>query len=204
VSSCESHDAVSDVLAPAPAGDQVHSPGEAEGAPPTARRHGRAGLALAFLLPLMALFGARAFVAEPFHIPSSSMSPTLDAGEHVLANKLAYRIGEPRVGDVVVLNRPGGDDVLVKRVVATARQRVEIRDGVLFVDRRPRRESYVDYAMVDGFFFSPVRVPPDAVFVLGDQRGDSEDSRDFGAVPLARLIGRVDARVWPLSEVGAL
>ena len=84
---------------------------------------------------------------------------------------------------------------MAKRIVALGGQRVEIRDGVLFVDRRRRNEPYVDHDMVDGFFFGPKRVPPGDVFVLGDNRGDSEDSRDYGAIPRDRLIGRIDLRV---------
>jgi signal peptidase I len=156
------------------------------------------------LLPFVIIFGGRAFIAEPFKIPSTSMVPTLAAGDHVVANKLAYRFGSPRAGDVAVLESPGTGEVLVKRIVALEGQRVEIRDGVLFVDRRPRRESYVDYEMVDGFYFGPARVPAGAVFVMGDARGDSEDSRKFGAVPRDHLIGRVDLRILPLSRFGTL
>jgi len=93
-----------------------------------------------------------------------------------------------------VLEAPDGE-LLAKRIVAVGGQRVEIRDGVLFVDRIPRREPYVDHSRVDGFFFGPARVPAGSVFVLGDNRGDSEDSRDFGAVPREHLIGRVVLRI---------
>jgi signal peptidase I len=152
------------------------------------------------LLPTTLMFACRALVAEPFHVPSDSMRPTLEAGDRVVANKLAYRLGSPQAGDLVVLQGPRGD-VFAKRIVALGGQRVEIRDGVLFVDRRPRREPYVDQDMVDGFFFGPAHVPPGTVFVLGDNRGDSEDSRDFGAVPLDRLIGRIDLRIPSLARL---
>ena len=145
-------------------------------------------------LPILVLLAARQFVAEPFRIPSLSMSPTLEVGDHVVANKLAYRFGAPRVGDLAVLEAPSGD-VMAKRIVALGGQRVEIRDGVLLVDRRRRNEPYVDHDMVDGFFFGPERVPPGNVFVLGDNRGDSEDSRDYGPIRRDRLIGRIDLRV---------
>jgi len=167
------------------------------------RRLGLAGSLLCLLLPAVLVFGVRFAVAEPFRIPSSSMSPTLQARDHVVANKLAYRLGTPRAGDLVVLESPRGGEVLVKRVVALGGQRVEIRDGVLFVDRRPRREPYVDYDMVDGFWFGPARVPPGAVFVLGDNRGGSRDSRELGAIPREALIGRVDLRILPLARMGA-
>jgi signal peptidase I len=166
----------------------------------SSRRRALARTLLYLVLPLALLFGCRLFVAEPFHIPSDSMAPTLVAGDRVIANKLAYRFGEPHVGDLVVLEGPTGE-VFAKRVVAFGGQRVEIRDGVLFVDRKPRAEPYVDHDMVDGFFFGPAHVPAGTVFVLGDNRGDSEDSRDFGAVPLDRLIGRIDVRIPPLPDV---
>jgi signal peptidase I len=159
---------------------------------------GVARAALWVLLPVVLLFGLRLFVAEPFGIPSGSMLPTLAAGDRVVANKLAYRFGDPEVGDLIVLKNPTGE-ILAKRVVAFGGQRVEIRDGVLHVDRRPRKEPYVDYDMVDGFFFGPVTVPEGRIFVLGDNRGDSEDSRDFGAVPRDALIGRVDLRIPSLG-----
>jgi signal peptidase I len=166
-------------------------------AQPRARRGGR--LALFLLVPLLVLLAGRLLVAEPFHIPSASMEPTLHAGDRVIANKLAYRFGSPQVGDLVVLESPTGE-VFAKRIVALGGQRVEIRDGVLLVDGARRREPYVDYATVDGFFFGPARVPAGTVFVLGDNRGDSEDSREFGPVPHPRLIGRVDLTIPPLSD----
>jgi signal peptidase I len=156
--------------------------------------------ALFILVPLAVLILCRAFVAEPFGIPSESMEPTLDPGDSVIANKLAYRFGSPHVGDVAVLTGPDGE-VFAKRIVALGGARVEIRDGVLFVDQKPRRESYVDYSRVDGFFFGPARVPKDTVFVLGDNRGDSQDSRDFGPIPVDDLIGRVDVRIPSLGSL---
>jgi len=165
-----------------------------------ARAHRVRRLALFILVPLAVLIVCRVFVAEPFGIPSESMEPTLDPGDSVIANKLAYRFGSPHVGDVAVLTGPDGE-VLAKRIVAVGGARVEIRDGVLFVDRKPRREAYVDHSRVDGFFFGPARVPRDTVFVLGDNRGDSEDSRDFGPIPVGHLIGRVDVRIPSLTRL---
>ena len=173
----------------------------------SATRGGRAhrgvvSTALLLLLPAALLFAGRAAVAEPFRIPSASMSPTLDPGDHVVAGKLAYLVGTPRVGELAVFESPRDGSVLVKRIVALGAQEVEIRDGVLWVDRRRRREPYVDQSRVDGFFFGPVRVPGGAVFVLGDNRGDSEDSRRLGAIPRDRLIGRVELRIWPPARAG--
>ena len=164
------------------------------------RRPGRRYTAAWLLLPLALLVGCRLLVAEPFKIPSASMAPTLEPGDRVIADKLAYRFGAPQPGELAVLEAPDGR-LLAKRIVAVGGQRVEIRDGVLFIDRVPRREPYVDHSRVDGFFFGPARVPEGSVFVLGDNRGDSEDSRDFGAVPREHLIGRVVLRIPPLRRL---
>jgi signal peptidase I len=177
---------------------------EVERAREEARRGARGGgarrVALYLVLPVVLMLLCRLFVLEPFGIPSVSMSPTLKAGDHVLVNKLAYRFGEPEVDDLAVLEGPGGE-VLAKRIVALPGQRVELRDGILFVDRRPRHEPYMDQSRVDGVYFGPYHVPPRSVFVLGDNRGDSEDSRDFGAIPRDDLIGRIELRIPPLGDL---
>jgi signal peptidase I len=154
-------------------------------------------LGVALLVAVLALVGVvRLFVVEPFYVPTPSMAPTLQPGAQAFASKLAYWFGSPQRGDIVVLHSPQHDGgLLVKRVVGLPGQRVEIRDGVLFVDRVRQRESYVDYGRVDSTFFGPVTVPADRVFVMGDNRANSVDSRVFGAVPESALVGKVFAHV---------
>lgn len=162
---------------------------------PRAELRGARGVALLVALALVA--GAVwAFVAEPFAIPSGSMEPTLRPGDQVLVNKLAYRQAAPQRGDLAVFSAPDTHKVTLKRVVGVAGDRVAIEDGVLTVNRRPVREAYVDYSRVDSVYFGPVVVPHGSVFALGDNRGDSHDSRDFGAVPDHSLIGKVLVRFW--------
>jgi signal peptidase I len=147
-------------------------------------------LALIVLLSLALVFGfVRPFVAEVFVISSASMYPTLLPGDRVLAAKFAYRLADPGRGDVVVFEN--GEGMYIKRVVGVAGDVVEVRDGVLFVDGEPREEPYVDYASIDGSFFGPETVPEDHVFVMGDNRSNSRDSRSFGPVPEEDLLGRL-------------
>jgi signal peptidase I len=138
------------------------------------------------------------FVAAPARVNASSMSPTLASGDHVLVDELSYRFTTPHRGDVVTLHRPGGAQLLVKRVAAVGGDTVGIEDGVLIVNGRTVRERYVDYPHMDSVYFGPVTVPPGDVFVLGDNRPDSVDSRDFGSVPNRVVTGRVLLRLWPL------
>ena len=160
----------------------------------------RAWLLVAAGLVVLLAGPVRIYVAEPFAIPSESMEPTLRPGDHVLVEKLSYRFDSPRRGDLVVFKAPGGGSLAVKRIVGLAGDRVAIEDGVLTIDGQPRDEPYVDLRRVDSVYFGPVVVPPGEVFVLGDNRSDSTDSRDYGAVPRRSLIGRVLATLWPLRH----
>ena len=113
-------------------------------------------------------------------IASESMAPTLRSGDHVLVDKLHYR---------------GTDDVERGDTVA-------IEDGRLAVNGRPRVEPYADQRAIDSVYFGPVKVQPGTVFVLGDDRANSIDSRSFGGVPTRDVVGRVVARVWPPQRWG--
>ena len=147
---------------------------------------------------VVVLLGVKWFVAEPFSVPARSMAPTLEPGDHVLVNKLAYRTGDPQRGDLAVVKAPRTGELLLKRVVGVGGDEVEIRDGVLYVNGRAPREPYVDHDASDSVYFGPVEVPAGRLFVLGDNRANSDDSRQLGPVAADDAIGRVDLRVWPL------
>jgi signal peptidase I len=130
----------------------------------------------------------RAFVAQAYYIPSESMQPTLDVGDHIYINRLVYRFWKPVRGEVVVFDHPHehGTD-LIKRVVAVGGDKVEGRDGKVWVNGVAGGES------TD---FGPLEVPPDNLFVMGDNRGNSSDSRYWGFVPLGLVQGRAMFIWW--------
>lgn len=147
----------------------------------------------------------RAFVFQAFYIPSESMVPTLQVGDRVLVNKLSYRLHDPRRGDVVVFRAPpaaAAGDVkdLVKRVVGLPGDRIEGRDGHVYVNGRRIREPYLP-AGVRSREFGPVEVPADGYFVLGDNRPFSKDSTYFGPITRSAIVGRVFVRIWPLGRL---
>jgi signal peptidase I len=150
-------------------------------------------LTLALLLPLVLVFGVlRPFVAEIFRIPSQSMSPTLRAGDRVMVAKSEVLFGSPRRTDLIAFRATKPERaVFVKRLVAIAGDTVAIWDGVLYVNRRPQNESYVNLGLNDSTFYGPERVPANHVFVLGDNRSNSIDSRVIGPVPVSDVLGRV-------------
>ncbi len=147
------------------------------------------------------------FVVQAFYIPSGSMEPTLQVGDRILVSKLSYRLGPIRRGDVIVFHyplNPGKD--FVKRVVALAGEKVELRDGVVLINGRPISELYPT-ALAGGdrsctSNYGPQLIPADNLFVLGDNRCNSEDSRFFGFVPLPNVIGKALFIYWPLSRLG--
>ena len=162
---------------------------------------------LVILLVSFALvFGfVRPFVVEAFYIPSESMVPTLRVGDRVLVNKFIYRFTEPQRGDIVVFKSVEGDNEdLIKRVVGVPGDKISVRRGKLFVNGEPQKEPYVNKKFPDRSFFAPKTVPNDHVFVMGDNRANSRDSRFFGPVPDGNIEGEAFLRFWPLDRFGSL
>lgn len=164
---------------------------------PVIRSKGLRRLVTGLLLLLGVLLVARVFVAEPLKVSSDSMQPTLRSGDHVLVTKVGTRAHAPHRNDIVALISPADGHLLVKRVAAVAGDTVGLEDGVLVVNGRPVHEGYVDLGLVDGDYYGPIQVPRGMVFVLGDNRSNSIDSRKFGPVPESRIKGRVVLRLWP-------
>jgi signal peptidase I len=127
-------------------------------------------------------------------VASGSMAPTLDAGDLVVVQRGP---GGVQRRDVVVVRDPGTGELLVKRVVAVGGDRIRIEDGGLVIDDEPVCEPSIDPDRIDGVFFRTVTVPAGEVFLLGDDRRDSIDSRDFGTVAESEVLGVVRGRVWP-------
>jgi signal peptidase I len=181
-------------------------------------------LGVAFAL---VFFFVRPYVVEAFSIPSESMVPTLEIGDRVLVNKFIYRFQDPEPGDVVVfksvegpeppqgggvlgtarravgLERDPRDD-LIKRIVATGGDTVEVRSGTLFVNGEPQDDPFVNPGLPDTSSYGPRRVPEGEFFMMGDNRANSRDSRYFGTVPRENLEGEAFVRFWPPSRIGAL
>ncbi len=162
----------------------------------------RSFASLALQLAILAALIAAFFVRAP-QVSGLSMEPHIDSGEYVLINTLAYRFGPPHRGDIVafihVADRP---ELYIKRVVGIAGDTIRIDRGVVYVDGTRLDEPYVRYN--DPRSFGEITVPPNSVYVLGDNRANSEDSRFFGPVGDNDLAGRALAGIWPLHNVGTL
>jgi signal peptidase I len=170
------------------------------------------------LVAVLAAVLLREFVVQTFYIPSGSMEPTLQVGDRIVVNKLSYELHGVDRGDIVVFSRPpqencGGPEVndLVKRVIGMPGDIVSVSGGYVYVDGRRLNETWLPSPEQgttspgpSGTPYSldrPYRVPGGDYFVMGDNRGDSCDSRWWGPIPHSLIVGKVDLRVWPISSI---
>ena len=150
------------------------------------------------VLSLVLFLGINAISAR-IRIESISMQPTLYAGDYVIVNKIAYKLGEPSRGDVVVFHYPPdpGREPYIKRVVGLPGDHVVVRDNRVLVNGVALDEPYINSAPnYEGEWLVPV----DSLFVLGDNRNNSSDSHSWGMVPLENVIGKAEVVYWPPSE----
>ena len=134
-------------------------------------------------------------------VEGQSMAPTLADQDRLIVNKLAYRIGEPRRGDIVMLYYPlNPDKSFVKRVIAEEGDTVRIVDGQVYVNDVPLHDDYVPTAFRSHDDYGPQVIPEGYYFVMGDHRNNSSDSRHWGMVPKKYIIGKVQLRWWPLPN----
>jgi len=176
------------------------------------KHHKRSGLAEWIIVVVVAISSAllvRAYVLQQFAVEGTSMLSTLHPSDRVLVNKLSYRLHDPRRGDVVVLKRietNAQERDLIKRVVGLPGETVEYRSCELFVNGALIKEPYLDPQIVSanhcGADQPPVVVEPKHVFVMGDNRGGSLDSRDrtVGQIAYSNLIGRAFVVMWPFAD----
>ena len=211
-----------------------------EGAPPPPQRHSRNPVdRLTRRLPdplrvivdwVVTIVGAvaivllvKAYVVNPYRIPSSSMEPTLHCAQpasgcearfsdRVLANRFIFHLRDPRRGEIVVFETPdaarikcGAGGTFVKRIVGLPGETVEVKlqrgEGYVYINGRRLDEPYVQNGRRAVREFGPAKVPKNQYFMMGDNRGSSCDSRDWGSVPRGNLIGKVFATYWPPNRI---
>ena len=148
------------------------------------------------------LFAAINAVSARIRVDGASMEPTLQSGEFVIVNKLAYWFGEPTIGDVIVFHFPRDpDQEYIKRIIGLPGDQVEIKDGEVFVNGQVLDEDYIAASPVYDVVSD---VPEDSLFVLGDNRNNSSDSHNWGSVPLDYIIGKATFVYWPPTEWGVV
>jgi signal peptidase I len=189
-------------------------------------------LVLIVAVALGLALGIQAFLVKPYRIPSESMVPTLKVGQRVLVNRIGARFSAPHVGDVVVFHPPEGAEQsntcgsgqppagevcdkptstrasvnFIKRVVAGPGDKISIQDGHVVLNGKLQKETFA--APCGGGegcdFRRTVTIPADSYFMMGDNRGESDDSRFWGPVPRKWIIGKAFATYWPPKRIGLL
>jgi signal peptidase I len=173
--------------------------------------------------------GIQAFLVKPFRIPSESMVPTLEVGQRVLVDRVSFRFGDPDRGDIVVFKPPAGsegnecgvqhpsetacprptpeksDTNFIKRVVAVGGDRLKVLDGSVYIDGRKQREPYARLSDCEICNLpEEITIPDGYYFMMGDNRGESADSREWGPVPKDWMIGKAFMTYWPPGKIGTL
>lgn len=152
----------------------------------------------------------RCFIAEPRFIPSNSMDPTLHIGDRLLIEKVSYRFHPPHYGDIVVFEPPPQlqaigyrpEQAFIKRVMGLPGDILAVHQGQLYRNDRPLAEPYI--LASPAYEMAPVTVPNDALFVMGDNRNDSNDSHIWGFLPMENVIGHATLRFWPPDDLGTV
>jgi signal peptidase I len=188
-------------------------------------------LVLIVAVALGLALGIQAFLVKPYRIPSESMVPTLEVGQRVLVNRLGNNFSDPHIGEVVVFHPPAGSESntcgnenrkpgqacdrptktksdvnFIKRVVAGPGDRIAIRGGHVVLNGKPQKESFVRQCSggTGCDFPTPITIPAGHYFMMGDNRGESDDSRFWGPVPKKWVIGGAFATYWPPNRIGLL
>jgi signal peptidase I len=179
---------------------------------------------------ILLAFLVKGLVAQAFFIPSESMYPQLTEGDRVVVSRLAYDLHEPRRGDIIVFDSPEpappkakgsfpgrivgevlqavalkapDETELIKRVIGLPGETIQGRDGSVYINGGPLAEPYLVAGTITKDF-GPTVVPKDQLFVMGDNRNNSKDSRFIGTIPMKNIVGRAVARVWPPTRVAFL
>jgi signal peptidase I len=157
-------------------------------------------MVVTILVAVVIALSVRMFVFEITRVDGPSMKPTLYTDEQILVNKLAYAFGAtPKRMDIVICRYPESDAHYVKRVIGLPGEKVSVSQGRVYIDGKPLEKDANTEPMIESM--EPVLVPEGHVFVMGDNRNDSLDSRQKGSIALSEIIGRATAVVWPFDAV---
>ena len=150
------------------------------------------------------------FIMQPHQVKGSSMDNTFHNGEYILTNKLAYKFGSPHRGDVVVFSSPDNKDIdFIKRIIALPGEKIRIENNTIYINGKALKEQYIEgqtLTLEDAYLKEGQEeiIPNGHIFVMGDNRQRSSDSRMFGPVPTQDIIGRVFFRYFPPEKIGTI
>jgi signal peptidase I len=155
------------------------------------------------LLALLITLTVNTFIARAWVVDGPSMQPNLYYGQHVMMEKVTYHFFHgPRRGDVVVVDVSDSEEPLIKRVIGLPGETIEVRGGQVHIDGKPLDEPWIEYPAT--YDYPPTTVPALHVFIMGDNRPNSRDSRSFGPVHVDQIRGRALFIYWPPEQINSL
>lgn len=155
----------------------------------------------ALIVALVLALALRTFVIEPYRVEGASMETSLYDSERLFINRLVYRLRQPQRGEVAIVELPNEDITIIKRVIGLPGETIEIRDGSVYIEGQRLAEPYLTQATLG--IYGPVEIPEDYYFVMGDNRGNSRDSRSLsiGFVHRSQIKGQAIFVFWPLPAM---
>ena len=162
------------------------------------------------IIALILAFLIRTFIAEPRYIPSESMYPTLEQGDRLVIEKVSYHFNNPQKGDIIVFEPPlqlqmlgyEKNQAFIKRVIGTSGQTVEVTNGKVYINKKSLNENYI--AQLPNYEMDSVTIPENYLFVMGDNRNNSNDSHIWGFLPEENVIGKATFRFFPWKRFGKI
>ncbi|MEA5534148.1 signal peptidase I [Crocosphaera sp. XPORK-15E] len=162
------------------------------------------------VIALILAFIIRTFIAEPRYIPSESMSPTLETGDRLVVEKVSYYFHPPQPGDIIVFEPPiqlqlqgyKKEQAFIKRIIAKGGETVAVNNGKVYLNNQPLDEKYILES--PHYNLEPVQVPEGYLFVMGDNRNNSNDSHVWGFLPEKNVIGNAVFRFFPFNRIGSI
>ncbi len=139
------------------------------------------------------------FLAEATRVEGYSMEPTLFGQQRLIIEKVSYKFHTPERNDIIVIKVPQYNEHFIKRIIGLPGETLEIREGVVYINGKPLSEPYVNG--VPRGNYPPLTIPDGYIFVMGDNRNNSVDSRSFGPIPIENIVGHAWLRYWPPNEI---
>lgn len=168
------------------------------------------GLVVSVLVGVITAVLIRTFLLGSYYVPTGSMIPTIKEGDYVLGELVSYHLRDPEPSEIITFTSPVDDKILIKRVIASAGQTIDIRDGEVWVDNVKLDEPYVHGQKTTAFtqqapgvesIVYPYTIPDNMIWVMGDNRSNSGDSRYFGPVSRSAVLGRALGVFWPFDHM---
>lgn len=157
------------------------------------------GWVISIAIAIVVAISIRTFVFEPIFVSGDSMLPTLQSNQSLGVEKVSRYFSLPKQGEIVIVTDPDNNETLVKRVIGLPGDTIEIKNSTVYINGQPLHEDYTSKDPYNDI--KPLTVPADSIFVMGDNRANSKDSRFFGPVNKDAIIGHALFVIWPLNEI---